>query len=180
MHDAAFQFVARVRAGLDVARVLELGAYIVNGSVRPLFAGCGYVGVDTRPGPGVDIVADAETFDGGGAYDCVVTTEMLEHTPNPAAVIAAARRSLAPGGWLILTAAGPERAPHSCDGGPVVPAHEHYGNITPEDLRAWLAGWDAVTVEHNPQAGDVYALARVPTASETRATPSPRRRRASE
>ena len=36
--------------------VLECGSYNVNGSVRDLFAVREYIGLDWRPGPGVDVV----------------------------------------------------------------------------------------------------------------------------
>lgn len=162
MHDAAYQFVTQAAAALGTApgAVLELGSYNVNGSVRPLFRGAArYHGVDVRPGPCVDEVADAATYDGAGAYDVVVTTEMLEHAPDPAACIRAAWRSLRPGGVLILTAAGPGRAPHSCDGWPAPPPGEHYANITRAALADWLAGWRDVAITVNAAAGDVYATA---------------------
>ena len=61
--------------------------------------------------------------------------------------------------WLgIDSAAGPERAPHGCDGGDVQPG-EHYRGITPDELRAMLDGWDDVDVTHDAAAGDVYAVA---------------------
>jgi hypothetical protein len=39
--------------------VLEIGSYQVNesGSLRAIFSGCSYTGVDLAEGPGVDIVA---------------------------------------------------------------------------------------------------------------------------
>lgn len=163
MHDAAYQFVTDAVAARPhtPAAVLEFGAYNVNGSVRPLFRGAArYHGIDIRPGPCVDEVADAATYDGGAQYDVVVTTEMLEHAPDPAACLRAAWRSLRPGGVLILTAAGPGRAPHGCDGGPGVPPGEHYGNLDPDELAGWLAAWRDVRIVTNPAAGDVYAVAR--------------------
>jgi hypothetical protein len=42
---------------IEGARVLEMGSYNVNGSVRDMFALAGrYVGVDLVEGPGVDLV----------------------------------------------------------------------------------------------------------------------------
>jgi hypothetical protein len=69
---------------------------------------------------------------------------------------------LAPGGRLVVTAAAPPRAPHSAvDGGPLRPG-EHYRNVDPDALGAWLRGVGFVceTLEAHPDRGDVYALAR--------------------
>jgi len=160
MHRQAYEFVQRVMRDVDPAglRVLEFGSYNVNGTVRPLFPGAAeYVGVDLRAGPGVDVVADAATVDGLEDFDVLVCCEVLEHTPDPAALITAAWRSLKPGGALILTAAGPGRAPHGVNGGPV--GREHYANISPDQLGAWLSDWDAL-IKQDERAGDVYAVAR--------------------
>lgn len=162
MHDAAFRFVAG-RVGLiwPGMRVLEIGSYNVNGTIRPLWPGAHYHGIDARPGPCVDEVADGERYDGRESYDVVVTCETMEHARNPRAIIAAAWRSLRPGGRLILTAAGPGRAPHGCDGG-WLPPTEAYANISPADLAAWLDGWEAVQVIENGIDRDVYAVATRP------------------
>lgn len=162
MHAEAYYFVAQHAPQMPEGAVLEIGSYNVNGSTRPLFPGRAYHGIDVRGGPGVDEVADGAGYDGHAHYGVVVTTETLEHAPDPQAVLASAWRSLRPGGALLLTAAGPERAPHACDGGPVVPPHEHYANISPQQLRDWLADWEHVQVWHAPAAGDVYALAFKP------------------
>lgn len=165
MHVEAYHAAARllVAVPLGGARVLELGSYNVNGSVRPMLAGAAeVVGLDVRPGPGVDVVADAATYMDDAHFDLVVTTEMLEHAPAPADIIARCWQNLRPGGWLVLTAAGPGRQPHSCDGWPTLPPGEHYANIEPAALRGWLADWTDVLIETNPAAGDIYARARRP------------------
>lgn len=164
MHDEAYRFVARTLAERSITprRVLEIGSYNVNGSVRPLFWSADtYVGIDLRPGPGVDVVGRAADLDRTG-FDTVVCCETLEHDPEPVVTIAAAWRALKPGGWLILTAASYTRAPHSCDGLPVVPANEHYQGIHPDDLRAMLGAWWSVSIEHYAPRGDVYASAQKP------------------
>jgi SAM-dependent methyltransferase len=159
MHAGARHFVAyAARCITPRRRVLEIGSRDVNGSVRDLFPGAYYLGIDAAPGHGVDVVADGADFDPGETFDAVVSTEVLEHTPRGAEIVANACRSLSPGGVLILTAATDPRPAHSgIDGGPLRPG-EYYGNVPPERLRAWLAGWHFVLIDTgNP--GDVYALA---------------------
>lgn len=163
MHAEALAFLSQsVRAlGLgDAGRVIEFGSYDVNGSPRPLFSTGDYIGVDMRPGPRVTVVADAATVKLPPA-DVVVCSETLEHAVKPERLIKSARRLLRPGGWLLITCAAPERTPHGCDGG-AIPPGEHYGHVSPADLTQWLAGWSNVSVEHYPQRGDLYAIARKP------------------
>jgi SAM-dependent methyltransferase len=165
MHQEAYDFVRRTLAGhrLTGATVLEAGSYNVNGSVRPLFAGCAtYTGLDIRRGPGVDVVADAATWAGDGArYDYIVSTEALEHAVDPGAVVANLRRLLSPGGWLILTLASAERQPHGSDGG-ALPPWESYHRIAEGDLWRWLDGLDVAAVEHHEARGDLYVAALQP------------------
>jgi SAM-dependent methyltransferase len=157
MHVAAYEFVQSV-APVDPGAVLEIGSYIVNGSVRPLFdSATSYVGTDVRGGPGVDVVTDCADYDGAGVFDTVVSTEVMEHMRHPQELIECAARALKPGGLLILTAAGPRRPHHGVDGGDV--SNEHYGNITPEALKEMLSGWKNVKILHNDVAHDVYATA---------------------
>jgi SAM-dependent methyltransferase len=163
MHPGAYRFVARTLRRFPPRRcVVELGSYNVNGSVRDLFAGAAYTGVDLRPGPGVDVVGDATDprivlWFLGNVPDCVVTTETLEHATDPGAVVRNAHGMLAPGGLLIVTAASPARPPHGIDGGAV--AGEHYGAIDPDDLRSWLRPFRRHEVIEDVAAGDVYAWA---------------------
>ena len=48
--------------------VLECGSYNVNGSVRGLFAAREYVGLDWRPGPGVDVVSLVHEYQAWPAF----------------------------------------------------------------------------------------------------------------
>jgi SAM-dependent methyltransferase len=170
MHDAARAAVIRAIDALNLdptdKRVCEVGSYNVNGTIRDLFDGCkDYTGVDVRKGSGVDEVADGATFGRANTYDIVVSTETLEHAPEPQKIVANAFRILKPGGAVILTAAGPERPEHGSDGG-ARGEREHYANIAESDLRRWLrdAGFSRVHVERNnrPYHDDVYSWAVKP------------------
>jgi SAM-dependent methyltransferase len=166
MHPEARAFVAGVAPRAAARWVVELGALDFNGGVRDLFPSArGYTGVDLVPGRGVDVVADAADWrplPHEQAPDLVVCCEVLEHTPRPEAVVRNAAAMLAPGGRLLVTAAAPPRAAHSAvDGGPLRPG-EHYRNVGPDELGAWLrgAGFACEALEAHPDRGDVYALAR--------------------
>jgi len=160
MHHAAYTFIAQEAARLgSCAFVVELGSRDVNGSVRHLFDTDQYIGVDWVPGPGVDVVADAEHYTPDAAPDVVICAETLEHAPNAAAICAQALRVLAPGGVFIMTAAGEGRLPHSAiDGGPLRQG-EFYHNVTAAELEGWLSGFTEARITTNPHAGDIYARA---------------------
>jgi SAM-dependent methyltransferase len=152
---------------------LDIGSKDINAteqglSLRALFAEADYYGIDTQDGPGVDAVIDARDYDGMARFDLVVSTEALEHCPDPESIIACAWRALAPGGELLITAAAPERQPHNCDG-TGYSGIEHYANIDPDQLRAWLADWEDVDVVHQPNLGDVYGRAMKPKPKKRRA-----------
>src|SRR5579859_2787949 len=68
--------------------VIEVGSYNVNGSFRDhimYYAPASYLGVDAKPGPGVDRVCQAEQLLNSfqpSSFDLVVSTEMLEHVQD--------------------------------------------------------------------------------------------------
>jgi SAM-dependent methyltransferase len=90
-------------------RVLEVGSLDVNGSVRDdimAFGPAEYVGIDIRPGPGVDVVCDAgdlvETF-GENAFDVVISTELLEHARDWRRIISNIKRVTKPNGVMVVS-----------------------------------------------------------------------------
>ncbi len=177
MHPSAYNYTVRqlIAIGISGKRILEIGSLDVNSteqglSLRALCEGASaYIGIDEQIGLGVDVVCSARDYDGKAVFDIAISTEALEHAPDPTEIIACAWRALRLGGVLLLTAAGPERAPHNCDG-TGWSGVEHYANIEPAQLRAWLDGWDDVRVEHNVSLGDVYAYARKPQAQTKTST----------
>jgi len=94
-------------------RVLEVGSYDVNGSVRPLVEAhhpAMYVGVDQADGPGVDLVvsaADLVASFGRDMFDVVICAEMLEHVVDWRPCVAQMCEVTKPGGMLLLTTRSP-------------------------------------------------------------------------
>lgn len=133
MHDEVlrwFEVVKKAHPSRWAGPVIELGSYDMNGSIRSMFDGCAYVGVDTRPGPGVDVVCDTHEVPlREGGYQVVASTEMLEHDPHWEASIYKMMELVAPGGLVVITCAAPGRGPHGLDFSP------HYRNISVADAR---------------------------------------------
>jgi SAM-dependent methyltransferase len=168
MHLLAFRYVQRTLTQHNLMEgdlCVEYGSYDVNGSIRPLFGGYEeYIGVDSRPGPGVDEVASAEDFSiAPRKADVIVSCEMFEHARQQAAIVANAARSLKKGGYFIITAANEKRTPHGNNGNlDFEPDDEHYAPLTRKKLSAWLAKhFSEHEIEEDPAAGDIYAWARL-------------------
>lgn len=157
MHSEAYDYVQSV--SVPDGAVLEIGARNINGSVRGLFPGRPYVGIDIAPGPDVDVVADGSAYAPEAPPAVVVCAEVLEHAENAAAICAQAHRVLSPGGVFIVTAAGDGRAPHSCIDGGQLRDGEYYANVSAHQLAGWLSGFADVQIRENPAAKDIYATA---------------------
>jgi SAM-dependent methyltransferase len=139
--------------------VLEIGSYQVEGQgdiadLRSLFPGKEYTGLDMRPGPGVDLVADAQHLPHADAsLGTVVAMSALEHVPRFWRVLDEVRRVLRPDGALLL----------AC------PFYFHihsypsdYWRFTPEALRLLLEDYPHQLVGwHGParRPANVWALA---------------------
>jgi SAM-dependent methyltransferase len=89
------------------ARVLEIGAGDGGFVTRMRAAGMRAEGVEPSPSArerarraGVEL--EAERPDAAGAMDAVVLWHVLEHLPDPAAEMRAARAQLAPGGRVLV------------------------------------------------------------------------------
>lgn len=154
MHDAALAYVNRF-ASSDPIDVLEFGSRDINGSPRRLWPNATWFGVDVVDGPGVDEVADAATWSGDPA-DVVVCCEVFEHTDCWREIVANMAAHTRPGGRVIVTAAGPDRLPHSAvDGGPLRDG-EFYANVHPAELLEALSSAGLTQVDVVVNGGDVY------------------------
>jgi SAM-dependent methyltransferase len=125
MHPSAYEFASTALTAEDVKgrRVVEVGAYNYNGSVREPVTAMGparYLATDAQDGPGVDLPLPAERLPfalGYDSADIVIATEMLEHAVDWRAAVTGMVRILAPGGLLLLTtrSAGFPFHPHPLD-----------------------------------------------------------------
>jgi SAM-dependent methyltransferase len=88
--------------------ILEIGSYQVEGqesiiNLRKLFPGRAYTGVDMRPGPGVDLVADVEKLPHPDAsVGMVIAVSTFEHVRSFWKGFAEVRRVLRPDGVLLV------------------------------------------------------------------------------
>lgn len=91
----------------DTARVLDVGSYDVNGTLRPLIEkrGWSYLGLDLEAGPNVDVVSEEPYLYpfAGGAFDVVVSAGTMEHVEALWYWIPELARMLRSGGLLALT-----------------------------------------------------------------------------
>jgi hypothetical protein len=150
-------------------RVLEIGSKDINGSARsvidvPAQPIARYLGVDTSPGRGVDLVVDGEFVEPDFRPDTIVCCEVFEHTPRWPQMLARAYTLLEDDGFVLLTMATDPRGAHSAvDGGPLR-AGEYYGNVPPVALVDTLAacGFDHIRIAVAERRGDLYAVAQKP------------------
>jgi len=147
------KWIAKQAATLPAgSKVLDVGAG--SAPYRTLFAHCCYKTQDfsqlrddqLRNGgyAPIDFVSDARCIPvPDGSFDAVVCTEVLEHVPDPIAVVREFGRIVGPGGRLILTAplgSGIHQEPF-----------HFYGGYTPFWYERFLseAGFDTITVAPN-------------------------------
>lgn len=163
MHPEALRWVYD-HAPAEPGDVLDIGGRNINGSARVAFKGASsYTVIDILAGDGVDIVADAATWEPEHTYDTIVCCEVFEHTPDWREICATAYKALEPGGLLIVTCAGPGRPAHSgVDGQFRLLPGEHYENVHDADLLMTLKalGFADVEVDHRDRPADTRAVAR--------------------
>ncbi len=102
-----FALAARQQHPFAPGRMLEIGSYNVNGTIRDAFTDAAeYIGVDQTAGPGVDrVVLGQNIVDefGAASFDTVACCEMLEHDPKPWLTLAQINTVLKPGGYLFIS-----------------------------------------------------------------------------
>lgn len=116
-HPEQLEFVRRVRnefpENFAERKVLEIGSWDVNGSVRQLFAECDYTGADVAEGCGVDLVCPGQRVDEPScSFDTVISCECFEHNPYWLETFINMIRMLKPGGLCVMTCASTGRREH--------------------------------------------------------------------
>lgn len=141
-------------------RVIEVGSYDLNGSLRPIVTAWGpaeYVGVDIVPGPGVDVVCSADdtvSRFGRERFDVVISTETVEHVRDWRTVISNLKNLCAPGGVIIVTTCMPGHYYH--------PHPDDFWRYTPEDFREIFSDCRIDAVASDPRTLGVYIRATKP------------------
>lgn len=141
-------------------RVIEVGSYDVNGSLRYLIKHLrpsGYIGIDITNGPGVDIICPvekmAEKFN-ENSFDLVICTCVLEHVRYWKEAVSNLKKICKPNGIILL----------------IVPSkwtfHEFpydFWRYDKEDIKEIFSDCEMLILEEDPKTPSlVYAKIRKP------------------
>jgi len=98
-------------------KVLEVGSLNINGSIRPLFEKCDYLGIDVGEGEGVDLVCQGQELDHPDeTYDVAGSTECFEHNPYWVETFENMTRMTKKDGLVFFTCATDGRHTHGTSG----------------------------------------------------------------
>jgi SAM-dependent methyltransferase len=140
--------------------VLEVGAFDVNGTVRPVVEALGpatYIGVDIEQGPGVDALCDVTALReryGESVFDVVLATELVEHVRDWRSAFANMKRVLVPGGTIMITTRS--------RGFPIHGYPSDYWRYEPGDMERIFADFEILAIERDPETPGVFIKARRP------------------
>lgn len=164
---AFFQAVANANRSLIAnGRVIEVGSYDVNGTVRSIFPAREYIGVDLVEGPGVDRVCFGHEVDEApGSYDAAVSGECFEHDPHWRATFSNMTRLTRPGGLVAFTCASTGRPEHGTrrsrvgdSPGTQSEGIDHYRNVSEADFADFDLGalFEEYRFWYMPTSFDLY------------------------
>jgi len=162
MHASVMDFLRAHLSSAEVSgkKVAEIGSQDVNGTPRTVVVPLkpsAYIGVDSAPGPGVDMIVDAmalkERF-GEGAFDIVISTEMLEHVEDWRPIVEQLKILVKPKGLLLITTRSP--------GFPYHPYPIDVWRYTLEDFRNIFSDMEILAVCSDWQVPGVFIKARKP------------------
>jgi SAM-dependent methyltransferase len=180
-HYSQIEFIKKVKQVFPEffrdKKVLEVGSWDVNGSVRRFFTNCDYLGVDVAEGPGVDLVCEGQNLEKPSNYfDVVISCECFEHNPFWLETFVNMIRMLKPHGLCIVSCATTGRGEHgtrrkhqesSLSAQDVSP--DYYRNLVPKDftsrmqLERHLSGY---FFHQNIYAKDLYFIGIKKSATE--------------
>lgn len=115
MHHSAYinaeKFAQKYVPNLEGKKVLDVGSYDVNGTLKPIFEKGIYVGLDMELGPNVDVVSDAHNIPFENEhFDVVTSSSCFEHDDMFWVTFLEMCRVVKPGGYLYVQA--PSNGPY--------------------------------------------------------------------
>ena len=175
-HFQQLQFVAIVARHLTPdwsgLSIVEIGSANVNGSIRPMFQGSAYTGVDLAAGPGVEIVGSGhEVAIAADSVDLAISCECFEHNPMWRETFVNMHRMTRPGGIVAFTCASRGRLEHGTtrtrpgdSPSSLSIGWDYYRNLNREDFeRLPLASmFETHAFFRNEVSKDLYFLGRKP------------------
>ena len=123
-------------------RVLEIGAWNINGGVRQFFKDADeYIGIDPMGGKGVDLKISSyeiPKYFKKESFDLILCLETLEHDPYFEYTVQLMLDYLKPGGWLVISSPGLAQGIHR--------APKDYYRFMPDAYTdVFFRGYDALT-----------------------------------
>ena len=166
--DAVVRHLAHLFKG---EKVLEIGAYDVNGSIRAMAMSAGpseYCGVDLVAGPNVDLVCSGDQLSfPDDSFGVTISSECFEHNRHWRETLANMIRMTRPGGAVIVTCAtlgrlehGTVRSNPESSPGTQSIADDYYCNLVQQDfetlpLKSSFSDWHFA---RNPWSADLYFI----------------------
>lgn len=135
-------------------RVIDVGSYDFNGSIRPLIESwepAEYIGVDILDGPCVDIVCNADDLVakfGKESFDVVLSLEMLEHSKKWQQSITNIKNICKPNGIILITT---RSYGYPCHGFP-----NDFWRYELEDMKYIFSDCDFFSLENDYQCPGVF------------------------
>lgn len=96
---------------IESKKILDVGSYDVNGSLRPIFEAGEYVGLDIEPGPNVDVVGNSNDIPFKDQFfDITLSSSQFEHDDMFWLTFLEMCRVTKPGGYIYIQA--PSNGPY--------------------------------------------------------------------
>lgn len=96
---------------IENKKILDVGSYDVNGTMKPIFEKGQYVGLDMESGPNVDVVGVSHDIPfRGDEFDIVISSSCFEHDDMFWVSFQEMCRVLKPGGYMYIQA--PSNGPY--------------------------------------------------------------------
>ena len=161
-HESCISFGKRALSKDDIKekKVLDVGSFDVNGSLRPHIMTLepkSYIGIDMEKGPGVDIVCTADHISDKfekESFDVVINTELLEHVKDWKKVISNIKNVCKNGGIILITtrSLGFQFHPYPID----------YWRYEIEDMKNIFSDCNILILEKDSQAAGVFIKVKKP------------------